>query len=50
MDKTEEGPSDGQDGGGSKIRATYKPRELEVIGKELRGYMTDMEKISVGGQ
>ena len=28
--------SDGQDGGGSKIRATQEPRELEVIGRELR--------------
>ena len=36
MDKTEEGPSDGQDGGGSKIRATQEPRKLEVIGRELR--------------
>ena len=32
------------------INEEIRSHPVEVIGKELRGYMTDMEKISVGGQ
>eukprot|EP00326_Haptolina_ericina_P022398 CAMPEP_0181195592 /NCGR_PEP_ID=MMETSP1096-20121128/14976_1 /TAXON_ID=156174 ORGANISM="Chrysochromulina ericina, Strain CCMP281" /NCGR_SAMPLE_ID=MMETSP1096 /ASSEMBLY_ACC=CAM_ASM_000453 /LENGTH=485 /DNA_ID=CAMNT_0023285219 /DNA_START=69 /DNA_END=1526 /DNA_ORIENTATION=- len=32
------------------INEEIRSHPVEIIGKELRGYMTDMEKISVGGQ
>ena len=32
-----------------KINEAIRTHPVEVIGKELRGYMTDMERISVGG-
>tara|TARA_B110001452_G_scaffold144628_1_gene120235 strand:- start:374 stop:1870 length:1497 start_codon:yes stop_codon:yes gene_type:complete len=32
------------------VNEAIRAHPVEVIGKELRGYMTDMEKISVGGQ
>ena len=31
------------------VNDAIRAHPVEVIGKELRGYMTDMEKISVGG-
>jgi len=31
------------------INESIRSHPVEVVGKELRGYMTDMEKISVGG-
>merc|ERR1719408_736906 len=31
------------------VNEAIRSHPVEVIGKELRGYMTDMEKISVGG-
>ena len=31
------------------VNDAIRSHPVEVIGKELRGYMTDMEKISVGG-
>merc|ERR1719408_1204399 len=31
------------------INEAIRSHPVEIIGKELRGYMTDMEKISVGG-
>jgi ketol-acid reductoisomerase len=32
------------------VNEAIRSHPVEVIGKELRGYMTDMERISVGGQ
>ena len=32
------------------INAAIETHPVEIIGKELRGYMTAMEKISVGGK
>ena len=32
------------------VNDAIRSHPVEVIGKELRGYMTDMERISVGGQ
>ena len=31
------------------VNAQIRSHPVEVIGTELRGYMTDMERISVGG-
>jgi len=31
------------------VNEAIRSHPVEVVGKELRGYMTDMEKISVGG-
>ena len=31
------------------VNEAIRSHPVEVIGKELRGYMTDMERISVGG-
>jgi len=31
------------------VNSAIRSHPVEVVGKELRGYMTDMEKISVGG-
>ena len=32
-----------------KVNQAIRSHPVETIGKELRGYMTEMEKISVGG-
>ena len=31
------------------VNAAIRSHPVEVVGMELRGYMTDMEKISTGG-
>merc|ERR1711998_795227 len=32
------------------VNAAIRSHPVEIVGSELRGYMTDMEKIAVGGQ
>ena len=32
------------------INDAIRSHPVEIVGKKLRGYMSDMEKISVGGQ